>query len=55
MCICVRAVLVRHTHMSMMAQVELADYLGGCSYMGATLVKAGIVSPDPSMAQVCIR
>lgn len=38
--------------MAMMAQVELADYLGSCSYMGATLAKAGIVSPDPSMAQV---
>jgi hypothetical protein len=38
--------------MAMMVQVELADYLGSCSYMGATLAKAGIVSPDPSMAQV---
>lgn len=32
-------------------KVELADYLGGYSYMGATLEKAGII-PDPSMAQV---
>lgn len=31
-------------------RVELADYLGGYSYMGATLEKAGIV-PEPSLAQ----
>ena len=31
-------------------RVELADYLGGYSYMGATLEKAGII-PDPSLAQ----
>eukprot|EP00878_Enallax_costatus_P017399 GHUV01018273.1.p1 GENE.GHUV01018273.1~~GHUV01018273.1.p1 ORF type:complete len:830 (+),score=314.81 GHUV01018273.1:156-2492(+) len=32
-------------------RVELADYLGGYSYMGATLEKAGII-PDPSLAQI---
>jgi hypothetical protein len=32
-------------------KVELADYLGGYSFMGATLEKAGII-PDPSLAQV---
>lgn len=31
--------------------MELADYLGGYSFMGATLEKAGII-PDPSLAQV---
>ena len=33
-------------------RAELADYLGGGGFMGATLEKAGLV-PDPSMAQVC--
>jgi hypothetical protein len=33
-------------------KVELADYLDGYSFMGATLEKAGII-PDPSLAQVC--
>jgi hypothetical protein len=33
-------------------RTELADYLGGGGFMGATLEKAGLV-PDPSMAQVC--
>lgn len=32
-------------------KVELADYLGGYSFMGATLEKAGII-PDPSLAQI---
>jgi hypothetical protein len=32
-------------------KVELADYLGGYSFLGATLEKAGII-PDPSLAQV---
>ncbi|KAF6264066.1 hypothetical protein COO60DRAFT_270081 [Scenedesmus sp. NREL 46B-D3] len=32
-------------------KVELADYLGGNSVMGATLEKAGII-PDPSLAQI---
>lgn len=34
-------------------QVELAEYLGGGGYMGATLEKAGFI-PEPSMAQVIV-
>jgi hypothetical protein len=32
-------------------RTELAEYLGGGGYMGATLEKAGLI-PGPSMAQV---
>lgn len=32
-------------------RAELAEYLGGGGYMGATLEKAGLI-PEPSTAQV---
>lgn len=32
-------------------RAELAEYIGGGGYMGATLEKAGLI-PEPSMAQV---
>lgn len=45
------AELAANNVLGTLPRAELAEYLGGGGYMGATLEKAGLI-PEPSMAQV---